>query len=168
MKTSQPLRPNQALGFAAWLALCLATSALGALATVDARSFYAELVRPSWAPPGWVFGPVWTALFLAMAVSAWLVWRDPQASKARSFALGLFVVQLGANALWSWLFFAWQLGGLAFAEVLLLWSLIAATILAFWRIRPLASLLLVPYLLWVAFASALNFRLWQLNPALLG
>jgi tryptophan-rich sensory protein len=161
-------RPNQVLGFIAWLALSIATSGIGALASVNARSFYADLVRPVWAPPGWVFGPVWSALFLAMAVSAWLVWRVPQQSKPRSLALSLFVVQLAANALWSWLFFAWHLGGPAFIEVLLLWLLIAATIVAFWRIRPIAGLLLVPYLAWVTFASALNYTLWQLNPAVLG
>ena len=103
-----------------------------------------------------------------MATAAWLVWRVPQPSKARSGALSLFVIQLVANALWSWLFFAWHLGGLAFAEVLLLWLLIASTLLAFWRLNPTAGLLLVPYLAWVTFASALNYTLWQLNPAVLG
>lgn len=161
-------RPNQVLGFIAWLALSITTSGIGALASANARSFYADLVRPVWAPPGWVFGPVWSALFLAMAVSAWLVWRVPQQSKPRSLALGFFVVQLAANALWSWLFFAWHLGGPAFIEVLVLWLLIAANTVAFWRIRPVAGLLLVPYLAWVTFASALNYTVWQLNPAVLG
>ena len=161
-------RPNQTLGLVAWLALCLAASGIGALASANARTFYADLVRPEWAPPGWLFGPVWSALFLAMAVSAWLVWRVPQESKSRSVALRLFVAQLVANALWSWLFFAWHLGGVAFAEVLLLWALIACTLVAFWRIRPVAGMLLVPYLAWVTFASALNYTLWQLNPAILG
>lgn len=161
-------RPHQALGFAAWLLLCIATSGIGALASVNARTFYADLVRPVWAPPGWVFGPVWSLLFLAMAIAAWSVWRVPQASKGRSIALGLFVVQLVANALWSWLFFAWHLGGLAFVEVLLLWLLIAGTAIAFWRIKPAAGLLLLPYLAWVSFASVLNYTLWQLNPTILG
>jgi tryptophan-rich sensory protein len=156
------------MGFLAWLGLCVATSGIGALASVNARTFYAELARPAWAPPGWVFGPVWSALFLAMAVAVWLVWRDPQTGKPRALALRLFVVQLVANALWSWLFFGWQLGGVAFAEVLLLWGLIAATLLAFWRVSRLAGLLLLPYLAWVTFASGLNFVLWRLNPVLLG
>ena len=159
---------GQVLGFAAWLALCIATSGVGALASANARTFYSELARPDWAPPGWVFGPVWSLLFLAIAISAWLVWRVPQPSRSRSLALGLFVVQLVANALWSWLFFAWHLGGIAFAEVLLLWALIACTLVAFWRVKPAAGWLLVPYLAWVTFASALNYVLWQLNPALLG
>lgn len=161
-------RPRQALGFFAWLALCVATSGVGALASVNARTFYAELVQPAWAPPGWIFGPVWSALFLAMAVSAWLVWRVPTQSRSRSIALGLFVVQLVANATWSWLFFAWHLGGVAFAEVVLLWLLIAGTLVYFWRLKPVAGLLLTPYLAWVTFASALNYTLWQLNPAILG
>lgn len=162
------VRPHQVRGFLAWLALCIATSAVGALASANANTFYAALVSPSWAPPGWLFGPVWSVLFLAMAVAAWLVWRVPEDSPARSRALVLFVAQLVANALWSWLFFAWHLGGVAFAEVLLLWALIAATLVAFWRIRPLAGLLLLPYLAWVSFAAVLNFTLWQLNPTLLG
>lgn len=161
-------RPHPTLGLVAWLALCFASSGIGALASVNARSFYADLVRPVWAPPGWVFGPVWSSLFLAMAVAAWLVWRVPRPSKGRSVALGLFVVQLAANALWSWLFFAWHLGGAAFAEVLLLWLLVASTLVAFWRVKPIAGWLLVPYLAWVGFAAALNYTLWQHNPSLLG
>lgn len=158
---------HQALGFFAWLALCGATGGIGALASVNARTFYANLVRPEWAPPGWVFGPVWSALFLAMAIAAWLVWRSPRPSKARSTALMLFVIQLVANALWSWLFFAWHLGGLAFADVLLLWLLIASTLVAFSRVKPAAALLLVPYLAWVTFASVLNFTVWRLNSSVL-
>ena len=161
-------RPAQAIGFAGWLALCIATSAVGAFASKDAGAFYAALTRPVWAPPGWLFGPVWSALFLVMAVAVWLVWRVQHVNQSRSVALALFVAQLVANALWSWLFFAWHLGGAALAEVLVLWLLIAGTGVAFWRIKPLAGLLLVPYLLWVTFAAALNWALWRANPALLG
>lgn len=103
-----------------------------------------------------------------MAIAAWLVWRAPAEPSDRRRALGLFVVQLAANALWSWLFFAWQKGGWAFAEVLVFWGLIALTCAAFWRIRPLAGALLLPYLAWVAFAAYLNWVLWQANPAVLG
>lgn len=161
-------RPHQVLGFVAWLALCMATGAVGALASVNARTFYANLVRPAWAPPGWVFGPVWSTLFLSMAIAAWLVWRAPGQNNARSLALTLFIIQLVTNALWSWLFFAWHLGGVALAEVLLLWLLIAATAFAFWRVTKVAALLLLPYLAWVTFASALNYMLWRLNPVILG
>ncbi len=100
-------------------------------------------------------------------VSAWLVWREQEAA-GRRVALALFVVQLAVNALWSWLFFAWRLGGAAFGEVLLLLALVAATVLLFWRVRPVAGALLLPYLLWVAFASVLTYALWQGNATLLG
>lgn len=161
-------RGQQLAGLAGWIALCYLTAAAGAVASANARDFYAALVQPDWSPPGWLFGPVWTVLFTLMAVAAWLVWRAPAAPPDRRRALGLFGVQLVANALWSWLFFAWQKGGWAFAEVIVFWLLIAATATAFWRIRPLAGLLLLPYLVWVAFAAYLNWVLWQANPAILG
>jgi translocator protein len=163
----RPSLSAQAFAFAAALLACFATAAVGALASIDAAGFYAQLVQPPWAPPAWLFGPAWTVLFLLMSVAAWLVWREHGTARAR-LALGLFGVQLVANALWSWLFFAWRLGGPAFAEVIVLWLLIAATAWQFWRLHRLAALLLVPYLAWVAFASALNFTLWRMNPVLLG
>jgi tryptophan-rich sensory protein len=94
------------------------------------------------------------------------VWREHGFKKGRT-ALTLFIVQLGANALWTWVFFAWQLGALAFAEILVLWCLIIATAASFWRLNVLAAVLLLPYLAWVTFASALTFSIWQLNPDLL-
>ncbi len=143
-----------------WLLAAFAAAAVGAIASVDAASFYAQLSQPSWAPPAWVFGPVWSMLYALMGVAAWLVWRSPG---PRGTALGLFGAQLAANALWSWLFFAWHLGALAAVEVLILLVLIVATMAAFRRISRLAALLLVPYLLWVSFASALNAAVWWLN-----
>jgi tryptophan-rich sensory protein len=101
-----------------------------------------------------------------MAFSAWWVWRARGFSGARG-ALVLFIGQLAANALWSWLFFVWHQGGLAFAEVLFLWGMVAATVISFWRISRFAAALLMPYLAWVTFASALTFSVWQLNPDLL-
>jgi tryptophan-rich sensory protein len=160
-------RQQQILGLISWFIVSFAVSALGAIASIEARSFYAGLVQPDWAPPGWLFGPVWTLLFALMAIAAWLVWRNG-GFRANRAALTLFLVQLAFNALWSWLFFAWRLGGPAFADILLLWILILATLVAFWRVRPLAGALLIPYLLWVSFAAFLNYALWQLNPALLG
>jgi tryptophan-rich sensory protein len=114
-----------------------------------------------------LFGPVWTVLYLLMAIAAWLVWRERSFDETR-VALSLYMVQLVANALWTWLFFAWRQGAAAFGEVLVLWLLVAATALFFWRIRPIAAALLVPYLAWVTFAAALTFAVWQRNPALLG
>ena len=167
-----PTRGQQAVGLAVSLLVCFATSAVGALASVNAGSFYAELSRPAWAPPGWLFGPVWSVLFLFMAIAVWLVWRSPQPAAAhraaKRAAMGLFASQLAANALWSWLFFGWRLGAIAFVEVLLLWLLIACTLISFWRVSRPAGLLMLPYWLWVTFASALNWSLWQLNPKLLG
>jgi tryptophan-rich sensory protein len=148
------------------VALCAIAGAIGAAASVEAKQFYANLDQPSWAPPAGVFGPVWTLLYMAMAWAAWLVWRERGFARA-SGALGLFVVQLAFNALWSWLFFGWHRGALAFADILVLLALIVATIIAFGRIRRLAAWLLAPYLAWVTFATLLNYSVWQLNLPLL-
>lgn len=158
---------KQVAGLAGWLVLSFLAAAIGGAASVHAGSFYTQLVRPEWAPPPTVFGPVWTILYLLMGIAAWLVWRVGGFAAART-ALVLFLVQLVFNALWSWLFFAWQRGAMSLADILLLWALILATTITFWRVRPIAGALLVPYLLWVAFASALNYALWQRNPLLLG
>lgn len=160
-------KQKQFLGLVAWLVVSFATSAVGALASVRASAFYAQLEQPGWAPPPEVFGPVWSVLFALMGVAAWLVWRSGGFGPNR-LPLSLFFLQLGSNALWSWLFFAWHLGLFALVDIAVLWVLIAATILAFWRVRPLAGALLIPYLLWVSFASVLNFALWRLNPQALG
>ena len=157
----------QIIGLAAWLAVSFTAAAIGAIASIQASSFYLQLARPEWAPPANVFGPVWTALYVLIAIAAWLVWRVGGFRAART-ALILFLVQLAVNALWSWLFFGWHWGGLAFVDIGLLWVLIMATLIAFWRIRPLAGALLIPYLLWVSFAMVLNYSIWQLNPQVLG
>ena len=157
---------RQAVALVGWTSLTFGAAALGAFASAGAGAFYAELDRPSWAPPAWLFGPVWSVLYALMAASAWLVWRERGFSGART-ALALFVVQLAANALWTWLFFAWRQGALAFAEVVLLCFLILATIVAFQRIRGLAAVLLYPYLAWTTFASALTYSVWRLNPGVL-
>jgi translocator protein len=155
------------LGLVGWLAISFAAAAFGGFVSTNAGDFYRQLARPDWAPPGWVFGPVWTVLYLMMGVAAWLVWRQRGFGGAR-VALALFLVQLVVNALWSWLFFAWKLGGAAFADILILWVLVHWTVVAFWRVRPLAGALLVPYLAWVTYASALAYWVWRHNPSLLG
>ena len=160
-------RNQQIAGLVAWLVVAFVAAGVGSAASLQAAPFYADLVRPDWAPPSAVFGPVWTILYALMGVAAWLVWRVGGFRAARA-ALTLFLVQLAVNALWSWLFFGWRQGALAFADIVLLWGLIVATLVAFWRIQPLAGALLVPYLLWVSFAAALNHAVWQLNPAILG
>lgn len=158
--------PRQLLGLLGWFGVTFAAAAVGGFASANAGNFYQELARPGWAPPAWLFAPAWTSLYFLMGIAAWLVWREHGFRKAR-IALSLFLLQLAVNALWSWLFFVWKLGALAFAEVLILWVLILCTVVAFWRVRPLAAALLLPYLAWVTFASALTYAVWQRNPALL-
>ena len=158
---------KQIIGLIGWLLLSFAAAAIGAAASVQAASFYQQLMQPSWAPPSSVFGPVWSLLYALMAIAAWLVWREGGWRRQRG-VLALFVLQLAVNALWSWLFFGWHRGALAFADIVLLWLLIVATLIGFWRVRPLAGALLLPYLGWVSFASALNFAVWQLNLQILG
>ena len=160
-------KQKQILGLFGWFLVSFAASAVGAVASIQARSFYGQLAQPAWAPPPWLFGPVWTILYALMAIAAWMVWRSG-GFRANRTALSLFLAQLALNALWSWLFFAWHRGALAFVDIVLLWLIIVATLVAFWRVRPLAGALLIPYLFWVSFASALNYSVWQLNPHVLG
>ncbi len=158
---------QKAAGFIVWMTTVFIAAAIGAAASIRAKAFYAQLIRPDWAPPAWVFGPAWTTLYTLMGIAAWLVWCSG-GFRSNKIALLLFLVQLGFNALWSWLFFEWHLGALAFADIVLLLVLIVCTLISFWRSKRLAGALLIPYLLWVGFASALNYAIWQLNPALLG
>ena len=151
----------QSLALIGWVALCFSAAGTGVL--VSTGGWYAELVKPSWSPPSWVFGPVWTLLYAMMAAAALLVWRDGGWA-ARWRTLGLFVLQLLLNALWTPLFFGWHSPGAAFLEIIVLWMVLAATVVAFWKVRKFAGLLLVPYLVWVTFAAALNYAIWQLNP----
>ena len=158
---------KQMVGLIGWLLLSFAAAAIGALASVQAATFYQQMTQPSWAPPSSVFGPVGSVLYALIGIAAWLVWREGGWRRQRG-VLTLFVVQLAVNALWSWLFFGWHRGALAFADIVLLWLLIVATTIGFWRVRPLAGGLLLPYLCWVSFATALNFAVWHLNPQILG
>ena len=157
---------KKGLGLVFWLAVTFAAAGAGGVASANAAGFYQSLSRPDWAPPPWLFGPVWTVLYLMIGIAAWLVWRERGFAGARA-ALSLFLIQLAANALWTWIFFAWRRGALAFAEIVLLWVLIVATMLTFWRIRRIAGALFIPYLAWVTFASALTYCVWMLNPDLL-
>lgn len=158
---------KQVIGLSGWLLLSFVAAVIGAVASVQAATFYQQLAQPSWAPSSSVFGPVWSVLYALMGIAAWLVWRNGGWPRQRG-VLTLFVIQLALNALWSWLFFAWHHGALAFADIVLLWLLIVTTVIGFWRVRPLTGALLLPYLCWVGFASALNFAVWHLNPQILG
>jgi tryptophan-rich sensory protein len=148
------------------MAASFGAAAVGALASINAASFYSQLSRPSWAPPGAVFGPVWSVLYTMMGIAAWLVWKNGGWNR-NSGCLALFLVQLLANALWSWLFFAWHMGAFATIEILILWTLVAWNTLAFWRQHRTAGILLAPYLCWLTFASALCMVIWRMNPSLL-
>lgn len=155
------------LSFLPWLAVCYLAALIGGLGSAEAGRFYALLDRPSWAPPGWLFGPVWSLLYTLMAVAAWRVARRP-ALPLRRVALVVFGVQLALNALWSWIFFAWQNGLWAFWGAALLATLVAGSALLFRELDRLAAVLLLPYLGWASFATLLTGVIWQRNPALLG
>jgi tryptophan-rich sensory protein len=143
------------------LLLCFVAAGVGGLFMPG--EWYASLKKPAWNPPGWIFGPVWTALYTMMAVAAWRVWKCGGFTAQRR-PLALFLVQLALNAAWTPLFFGLHRLGLAFAEMLLLWLAIAATLTEFYRVSRAAAWLLAPYLAWVSFAALLNFTLWRLNP----
>ena len=157
---------SQVWGLAAWLAVTYAAAAIGGLASTGSQAFYQRLDQPDWSPPAWLFAPVWSVLYTAMALGAWLVWRERGFRRAGA-ALTLYLVQLAVNAVWTWLFFAWRRGGLAFVDILLLAVLIAVTIVLFGRVRVVAAALLVPYLAWVVYATMLTYAVWQRNPLLL-
>ncbi|MBM3357182.1 MAG: tryptophan-rich sensory protein [Betaproteobacteria bacterium] len=148
------------LALAAWVALSFAAAAPGI--AWPPGEWYAQLAKPAWTPPNWVFGPVWTALYAMMGVAAWRVWRRGGFAKARG-ALPLFLAQLALNAAWTPAFFGLHLPGVAFAIIAVLWLAIAATARAFLRHDRVASLLLLPYLVWVSYAAALNLALWRMN-----
>ena len=127
------------------------------------RNWYPSLVKPGFTPPSWVFGPAWTLLYLLMGIALWLVWREAGTDDRARPALLVFAVQLALNALWSVLFFGLRSPALAFAEIVMLWAAITLTIVLFRRVSPLAAALLVPYWLWVGFATLLNGSIWILN-----
>ena len=155
-------RSASAAGLAAFGLAAAAAAVTGSLAAISAADRYGALVQPAWAPPTWLFGPVWTLLYATIAVAGWLVWRKDGWTGART-ALTVFAVQLVLNALWTPLFFGAGLFGVAFVEIVLLWLSIVATIVLFARHSRPAAGLLVPYLAWVTFASALNLAIWLLN-----
>lgn len=157
----KPRTTSQAvLGIIGWLALTSAVAYFGA--QFEPGQWYAQLHKPAWTPPNWLFGPVWTILYVAMAYAAFLIWYQFGFTRARG-ALTLFIAQLVLNGLWSWFFFGMHRIGLAFFDIIVLWFLIAATIMAFYKLNKTAGWLLIPYLIWVSYASGLNFALLRLN-----
>ena len=151
------------IGLVVFLVVCFTAAGIGGVVTTPKiGTWYAPMVKPSWNPPNWIFGPVWSALYFCMAVAAWLVWRQ-EGLVAAKLPLTLFGIQLVLNVLWSCIFFRIERPGFAFIEVLLLWAAITGTMVTFWERSMIAGLLFVPYLAWVSFASVLNFTIWRLN-----
>jgi len=147
------------LGF---IAACFLAALTGAL--FRPGDWYEQLAKPSWRPPNWLFAPVWTVLYVTIAVSGWLVWREAGFAGA-ALPLAIYALQLGLNAAWTPLFFGLHRPDLGFLDIVLVWLCIVATIVFFCPIHAGAALLLVPYLAWVTFAAALNFAVWRLNPS---
>ncbi len=164
--TQQTLAPTTAMqivGLVISVAICFSCAAIGSAATTpQLADWFANLQKPTWNPPNWVFAPVWTTLFAMMAVAAWLVWRKSGFRNSR-LALSWFGIQLALNVGWSVLFFGCQQPGFALVEIVLLWLAIAITASLFAQHSKLAAGLLLPYLGWVSFASVLNFAIWSLN-----
>ena len=162
IKKQRPV-PTQAVGLVVSLMICFAAGGIGGLATTQGLdSWYETLNKPTWNPPNWVFAPVWTTLYGLMGTAVWLVWRGGVWNEVKS-AVVLFTVQLVLNGLWSILFFGLQNPGGALIEIVALWLAIVATTVLFFRRSMIAGGLMMPYLLWVSFASFLNFTIWNLN-----
>lgn len=159
----KPSLLQQSIGLAVFVLICFAAAGLGGLVTAaNIPNWYAAIIKPTWNPPNWIFGPVWSCLYLMMAVSAWLVWRQVGLAGTK-LPLVLFAIQLALNSLWSALFFGLHSPGMAAVEIVILWLAIVATMVAFFRSSKIAGWLLVPYLAWVSFAAVLNFTIWRLN-----
>jgi tryptophan-rich sensory protein len=159
MSISQ-LNPVSWLGLAFWLGLCFTAAWVGS--RFQPGEWYQHLEKPFLTPPDWVFGPVWTFLYVLMGVAAWLVWQ--RYGFVRAFwPLSLFIGQLALNALWSYLFFGLKNPGLAFLDIIALWLTLLATFINFWQYHTPAGQLLFPYFLWVTFAAYLNLQFWRLN-----
>lgn len=153
---------KNAAALAGFILLCLLVAAVGGAVTASSvGTWYQGLAKPSFNPPDWVFGPVWTTLYVLMAIAAWRVWRLELAR--RRPALALWALQLALNLCWSFVFFGARAIGPALAEIVVLLAAILATLVLFWRLDRLAGALLVPYAAWVAFAAVLNAALWRLN-----
>ena len=154
---------TQAVGLVISLSICFAAGGIGGLATTQGLdAWYDTLNKPTWNPPSWIFAPVWTTLYGLMGIAVWLVWRGGTREQVRP-AITLFIVQLLLNGVWSVLFFGLQSPVVALVEIVVLWLAIVATTVFFFRRSPIAGGLMTPYLLWVSFASLLNFTIWNLN-----
>ncbi len=157
-------KPSLTIKLVISIIACVVLGSIGGIATASSvDTWYATINKPSFNPPNWIFAPVWTTLFVLMGIAVALVWHEGINNKTVKNALFLFGIQFLLNMLWSWLFFGMQNPQLAFFEILLLWLFLLLTIRAFFGIKNISGWLLIPYILWVSFASILNFCIWQLN-----
>lgn len=155
--------PARYPALAGFLTVTYAAAAIGSWATLDnVRTWYTTIAKPTWTPPNWLFGPVWSLLYTLMALAAWRAWRREEGSESRR-TLGLYGAQLTLNTIWSVLFFTLHLPGAALIEIVALWTLLAVAQRRFWRKDRVAGVLWAPYLVWVSFATALNAAIWWLN-----
>lgn len=158
------MKSPEMLKLVASILICLGAGFVGSLFTTPSIStWYASIQKPSFNPPNWVFGPVWTTLFILMGISLFLVWRKGYADRQVKVALCIFAVQLVLNIIWSFMFFGLRNPLAGLLEIAVLWISIVLTIVYFYNISKAAGLLLVPYILWVSFAAFLNFTIWRLN-----
>lgn len=158
------MKINSALKLIVAIVVCELAGVVGSIFTTPSiPGWYAGLVKPALNPPSWVFGPVWTTLFVLMGIAAFLVWRKGLVRRDVKNALGIFIIQLILNTLWSVIFFGLHSPGGALIEIIFLWLAILATIISFAKISKPAAWLLVPYILWVSFAAYLNYSIWALN-----
>jgi benzodiazapine receptor len=152
------------LKLVASIVICQMAGILGAVFTTNSvDTWYSTITRPDIAPPNWIFGPVWTTLFLLMGISLYIVWNKGLQTRESKVAVSVFGFQLVLNTLWSIIFFGLHNPGLAFIEIIFLWISILASIILFYRISKVAAYLLIPYILWVSFAAFLNYNIWILN-----
>ncbi len=157
-------RMNKWAALAGFIAICLFAGGLGGWITAQSvADWYPTLNKPAWNPPPWIFGPVWTTLYVMMAVAAWLVWKTDMRFSGVRVALILFFIQLALNCLWSFLFFGARNPGWALIDIVLLLMSLLLTTWAFFSQSKRAGVLMLPYLAWVGFATFLNFTIWQLN-----
>lgn len=147
-------------GLLIWIVICFVPALIGS--QFGPGDWYEALSKPEWNPPNWIFGPVWTVLYLLMGISVWIIWKN-YGFKLATIPIAYFIAQLVLNALWSWFFFGMHNIGLALVDIVLLWVLILIIMIMFWRLSTLAGALLLPYIAWVSFAAVLNYYIWNLN-----
>lgn len=161
-----PVNPqtNPWLALPPFIIVCVAVGLSASFITASSvADWYPTLAKPAWTPPNWIFAPVWTTLYVAMGFAAWLVWKKDMRFAGVRAALILFVAQLALNFMWPFVFFGFRMPGLALVSIVMLFMLVAMTAFAFFQQSRWAGIIMLPYLAWVGFATALNFAIWRLN-----